>query len=90
MRQVFQYSFRVCTSKPALSCVQCPHPSFGSIRDSAPIANDVIVYGAIYRLVYDNIPGFSVSFDACIDNVYQAVLFSSPSKRPGDEANSQV
>ena len=58
-----------------------------SVCESAPIAHYVIVYGAIYRLLY-NVPGFSVHFDACTDSVYQAVFFSSPSKRPGDDTSN--
>ena len=55
--------------------------------ETAPITHCVIVYGAIYGLVYD-VPEFYVHFNACTDIVYQAVFFSSPSKRPENEANT--
>ena len=83
-----KYSFHICTSI-VLPCVQCTHLSFGSILESVPITHYVIVYRAIYRLVY-YVTGLLVHFDACADSVYQAIFFSSPSTRSGDEAKSLV
>ena len=54
------------------------------------VAHYVIVYGAIYGLVYD-VPGFSVHFDTCADSVYQAVFFfSSLSNGLGTKLHAQV